>query len=191
MTEDDKSMNIEQLLTETRVVPLVQSDDPSVAIEISRALASGGLKVVEIVLRTDRALDCLREVTHQVSGVIAGAGTVLTAAQAEAALDNGAQFLVSPGLDDDIVKFFPASIGGGVTALKAFAGVFRSMRFIPTGGVSAQNLGEFLGVPTVLACGGSWLTPASAVEAGDFDAIKTLAEQAVMIVHSVRGQKNE
>jgi 2-dehydro-3-deoxyphosphogluconate aldolase/(4S)-4-hydroxy-2-oxoglutarate aldolase len=209
--------DIERLLAATPVVPLVQADDPELAIEISRALVGGGLKVVEVVFRTDRALDCLREVAAQVPGVIAGAGTVLNATQAESALDNGAKFLVSPGLDDDVVriateravplypgtmtateiqhaynlglrtvKFFPASIAGGVSALKAFSSVFRSMRFMPTGGVSAQNLSDYLSVPAVLACGGSWLTPADAVEAGNFDAIRELAEDAVRIAQKAR-----
>jgi 2-dehydro-3-deoxyphosphogluconate aldolase/(4S)-4-hydroxy-2-oxoglutarate aldolase len=195
----------------------VQADDPGLAIEISRALVGGGLKVVEVVFRTDRALDCLREVAAQIPGVIVGAGTVLSAAQAESALDNGAKFLVSPGLDDDVVriateravplypgtmtateiqhaynlglrtvKFFPASIAGGVPALKAFSSVFRSMRFMPTGGVSVQNLSDYLSVPAVLACGGSWLTPADAVEARNFDVIRKLAEDAVRIAQKAR-----
>ncbi len=210
-------MNLEKLLIAAPVVPLVQAEDPDVAVSISQALASGGLKVIEVVLRTERALDCLREVASQVADVIVGAGTVLTAAQAEQALDNGAKFLVSPGLEDGVVrvarerdvpvypgtvtaseiqraynlglrtvKFFPASIAGGVPALKAFAGVFREMRFMPTGGVSAENLADYLGVPAVLACGGSWLTPAKSIEARDFEAISKLASDAVNIAKSVR-----
>lgn len=211
-------MDIEELLNAAPVVPLVQADDPAVAVDVSRALAAGGLKIVEVVLRTDRALDCLHSVTTELPDILAGAGTVLTAAQAEAAFENGARFLVSPGLDDDVVrvarereapiypgtmtateiqhaynlglrtvKFFPASIAGGVPALKAFASVFREMRFMPTGGVSAQNLAAYLSVPAVLACGGSWLTPTSAIEAGDFDAIKKLARDALAIAQSARG----
>ena len=88
----------------------------------------------------------------------------------------------------DVVKFFPASIAGGIPAIKAVSGVFRTMRFMPTGGVSAANLAEFLAVPSVLACGGSWLTPADAVKAGDFDAITKLAEEAIAIAKSARGE---
>ena len=96
-------MNITELLTNNPVVPLVQADDPAVAVETSRALAAGGLKVAEVVFRTDRALECLRAVADEVPEMIAGAGTVLSAEQANAALDNGAQFIVSPGLDDGVV----------------------------------------------------------------------------------------
>lgn len=214
-------MHILDLLTRCPVVPLVQADDPEVAVKTSRALAAGGLQVAEVVFRTDRALECLRAVADEVPEVLAGAGTVLTAAQANAALDNGAKFIVSPGLDDgvvgvakerdvpvypgimtpsevqhaynlglDTVKYFPASIAGGVPGLKALSSVFRSMKFMPTGGVSAQNLAEFLAVPAVLACGGSWLTPGDAIKAGNYDAVTALAAEAVEIGNRARGQDN-
>jgi len=79
------------------------------------------------------------------------------------------------------VKFFPAGLAGGPKMLKAFSSVFRDMRFMPTGGVSAANLAEFLAIPSVLACGGSWLTPQAAVKDGDFTAITKLAREAVSI----------
>ena len=97
-------MNINELLSQNPVVPLVQADDPEIAVNISRALAAGGLKVAEVVFRTDRALECLQAVADEVPEMIAGAGTVLTAEQATAALDNGAKCIVSPGLDDGVVK---------------------------------------------------------------------------------------
>ncbi|MGI9222848.1 MAG: bifunctional 4-hydroxy-2-oxoglutarate aldolase/2-dehydro-3-deoxy-phosphogluconate aldolase [Woeseiaceae bacterium] len=214
-------MNINELLTNSPVVPLVQADDPAVAVKTSHALAAGGLPVVEVVFRTDRALECLQAVADEVPEMIAGAGTVLSADQANAALDNGAKFIVSPGLDDgvvgvakerdvpvypgimtpsevqhafnlglDTVKFFPASIAGGVPALKALASVFRTMRFMPTGGVSPTNLADFLAIPAVLACGGSWLTPADAIAAGNYDAITALATDAVDIARTARGKNN-
>ena len=211
-------MNITELLTNNPVVPLVQADDPAVAVDTSRALAAGGLQVAEVVFRTDRALECLQAVADEVPEMIAGAGTVLSAKQATAALEHGAKFIVSPGLDGGVVgvakehgvpiypgtmtpsevqhafnlglttvKFFPASIAGGVPALKALASVFRTMRFMPTGGVSPGNLADFLSVPAVLACGGSWLTPADRIEAGDYEAITKLAGEAVAIARKARG----
>ena len=212
------SININTTLQAVPVVPLVQSDDPSTAVQVSRALAAGGLTVAEVVFRTDRALECLQAVAEQVPEMIAGAGTVLTAEQANAAVDAGAKFIVSPGLDDgvvatakergvpvypgivtpsevqhahnlglDVVKFFPASIAGGVPALKALSSVFRHMRFMPTGGVSPGNLADFLAVPAVLACGGSWLTPAAAIADGDYDQVTALAKEAVEIARQARG----
>lgn len=212
-------MHINELLSKNPVVPLVQADDPDVAVKTSRALAAGGLKVAEVVLRTDRALDCLQAIASDVPETIAGAGTVLSVKQATAALENGAKFIVSPGLDEgvvgiardhgvpiypgimtpgelqrafnlglDIVKFFPASIAGGVPALKAFASVFRSMRFMPTGGISPGNLADYLSIPAVLACGGSWLTPADRIAAGDYEAVTKLATEAVAIARQARGE---
>ncbi len=210
-------MTINELLTNCPVGPLVQADEPAVAVNSSRALAAGGLKVVEVVFRTDRALECLQAVADESPDIVAGAGTVLNAEQASAALDNGAKFIVSPGLDDgvvefarqrgvpiypgivtpselqrafnlglDTVKFFPASIAGGVPALKALASVFRSMRFMPTGGVGPENLADYLSIPAVIACGGSWLTPADAIAAGNFDSITKLAAEAVELARSAR-----
>ncbi len=217
--EQDVSVDINKTLQAVPVVPLVQSDDPAIAVQISRALAAGGLTVAEVVFRTDRALECLKAVADEVPEMIAGAGTVLSANQANAAVDAGAQFIVSPGLDDgvvavakergvpvypgivspselqhaynlglDTVKFFPASIAGGVPAIKALASVFRTMRFMPTGGVSPGNLAEYLAVPAVLACGGSWLTPAAAIASGDYDQITKLAQEAVRIATQARGE---
>ncbi len=212
--------NINQVLETLPVVPLVQAEDPSLAVDISRALVEGGLTVIEVVFRTARALECLRAVADDVPEIIAGAGTVLSAEQAQQAIDNGARFVVSPGLDDgvvetcqkadvpvypgiytpseiqhacnlglDVVKFFPASIAGGVPAINAVAGVFRSMKFIPTGGISAGNLADYLAVPSVLACGGSWLTPADAIAAGEFQTVTRLAEEAIKIARQAKGEK--
>lgn len=218
MGGNNVTIDINNTLQAVPVVPLVQSDDPATAVRVSRALAAGGLTVAEVVFRTDRALECLQAVADDVPEMIAGAGTVLTAEQADAAVDAGAKFIVSPGLDDgvvaaarargvpvypgivtpsevqhaynlglDVVKFFPASIAGGVPALKALSSVFRHMRFMPTGGVSPGNLADFLAVPAVLACGGSWLTPAAAIADGDFEQITTLAKEAVEIAARARG----
>jgi 2-dehydro-3-deoxyphosphogluconate aldolase/(4S)-4-hydroxy-2-oxoglutarate aldolase len=84
------------------------------------------------------------------------------------------------------VKFFPAKLAGGVPMLKAFSSVFRDMQFMPTGGVSADNLKDFLAVPSVIGCGGSWLTPGDAIAAGDYAAITKLAQEAVAIAQTAR-----
>jgi len=199
------------------VVPLVQADKPEAAVASARALLAGGLGVIEVVLRTDRALVCLQQVVDSVPGAIVGAGTVLNADQARAAIDAGAAFIVSPGLDEavvhvaqaadlpvfpgiatatelqrawnlglDTVKFFPASLAGGTAMLKALAAVFRGVRFMPTGGVSAANLAEYLAVPAVFACGGSWLTPAAEIKAGNYAAITLLAQEALAIAIEAR-----
>ncbi|QUL38011.1 bifunctional 4-hydroxy-2-oxoglutarate aldolase/2-dehydro-3-deoxy-phosphogluconate aldolase [Erythrobacter sp. JK5] len=200
------------------VVPLVNESDPGKALATAEALKAGGLGVIEVVLRSDGALEGMKRMLAEGEGMIVGAGTVLTLDMAKEVHQAGAEFIVCPGLVDDIahycidqkipfypgtmtagevqrayalglreVKFFPASLAGGVPMLKAFASVFREMRFMPTGGVSAGNLAEFLAVEQVLACGGSWLTPKDAVGSGDFAAVTRLAEEAVAIARAARG----
>jgi len=210
--------DITSRLVAAPVVPLIQADDPTVAVATAHALAKGGLTVLEVVLRTQAALDCLEALCALDDDIVVGAGTVLNAGKTQECLDRGAAFIVSPGLDEgsvklaqengvpiypgvmtpseamragnlglDVVKFFPASIAGGVPALKALGSVFGGMKFMPTGGVSAANLHEFLALPSVLACGGSWLTPKSAIAEGNFDEVTRLAREALEIANKVRG----
>jgi len=193
------------------------TDAPS-GIRTARALVDGGLTVVEVVLRTPAAIDCLGEIAQAVPDAIVGAGTVLGEEQAAAVLDRGARFLVSPGLYEPVVrlahdagvpvfpgvataseaqqawnlglrtlKFFPASLAGGTAMIRALGAVFRDVRFMPTGGVSAANLADYLALPNVLACGGSWLTPADAIAQGRFDAVTALAREAVAVARAARG----
>jgi 2-dehydro-3-deoxyphosphogluconate aldolase/(4S)-4-hydroxy-2-oxoglutarate aldolase len=211
------SEKILERLEAAPVVPLIQADEAGVAVKVAQALVEGGLTVVEVVLRTDSALHCLQAIANDVPGVIAGAGTVLDGAQARAAADAGARFLVSPGLHDSVVaaasehglplypgvatateaqrawnmglrllKFFPAAQAGGIPMVRALSSVFRELKFMPTGGVSAANLADYLALPQVFACGGSWLTPADAVARGDFRAITKLAREAVAIARSTK-----
>lgn len=212
---------LDERLADAPIVPLIQAEDAETAVRIGEALVAGGLTVVEVVLRTDAALRCLEAVCRSVPEALVGAGTVLSRAQAHAAVKAGAQFIVSPGLDDAVVgvakeeglpafpgvatateiqrafnlglrtvKFFPAGAAGGTAMIKALGAAFRDMRFMPTGGVSAGNLAEYLALPQVAACGGSWIAPASAVAKGDFGRITTLAAEAVAIAAGVRSRQN-
>lgn len=206
------------MLARCGVVPLIQAETSESALAIAGALQAAGMPLVEVVQRTDASLDCLSSIARQLPKLVTGAGTVLSAAQAEACIAAGARFLVSPGLDDEVVevarrhdidvfpgimtpselqhahklelevvKFFPASTAGGVSALKALASVFRTMRFMPTGGISASNLAEYLSLPSVLACGGSWMTPAEAIAGGDFERVTQLAAEALAIAARAKG----
>ncbi|MBL2757532.1 bifunctional 4-hydroxy-2-oxoglutarate aldolase/2-dehydro-3-deoxy-phosphogluconate aldolase, partial [Klebsiella pneumoniae] len=131
--------------------------------------------------------------------------------QLKAVTEAGAQFAISPGLTESLLKaatedgtiplipgistvselmlgmqyglkefkFFPAEANGGVKALQAIAGPFGHIRFCPTGGISPANYRDYLALNSVLCIGGSWLVPADALEAGDYDRITTLAREAV------------
>ena len=208
--------NLNDVLKTSPVVPLVQSNDPDQAVKISQALLDGGLKVLEVVLRTDEAFDCLEKIAKEFPNVQVGAGTVLSGEHAQRAIDCGAKFIVSPGLTENVVKvtqshdmpilpgiasatelqtawnmglrtvkFFPAALAGGPKMLGALSSVFRDVQFMPTGGVSAANLTEYLAVPAVLACGGSWLTPKDAIAAGDFAAVTKFAKEALALSQNV------
>jgi len=205
-------------LAQAPVVPLIQADDPDIAIKTAQALVDGGLTVIEVVLRTSAAMECLKQIVKSVPEALVGAGTVLSKKQAEAVLQAGAQFIVSPGLHAPVVqvaqsagvpvfpgvatasecqsawnlglrtvKFFPATLAGGIPMLKALSSVFGDVSFMPTGGVSAANLPDFLALPSVLACGGSWLTPKAEIAQGKFEVVTQLAAEAVAIAQKVRG----
>lgn len=204
-------------LRQAPVVPLVAPTDTESAIRTTRALVDGGLTVIEVVLRSPVAMACLGEVARAVPDAIVGAGTVLSEEQASEALEQGARFLVLPGLYEPVVrmaqaedvpvfpgvstateaqqawnmglrvlKFFPASLAGGTAMLKALGSVFGQVSFMPTGGISPANLGEYLALPSVVACGGSWLTPQAAIEAGDYATITRLAGEALAIAANTR-----
>ena len=204
-------------LRKSPIVPLVQSNDPEVALETARALMLGGIHVIEVVLRTTEALASLQKIAKELPLVSVGAGTVLNANQAEKAIDHGAKFIVSPGLNENVVsvsvannipvlpgvatatelqkawnmdlrtvKFFPAGLAGGPKMLKALSSVFKDMEFMPTGGVNAATLADYLSVPAVLACGGSWLTPNDAIALSDFETITTIAKEALSIAAQAR-----
>jgi len=85
-----------------------------------------------------------------------------------------------------VLKFFPAEALGGVKMLKAIGGPYRDVKFIPTGGINSDNFADYLALPQVLACGGSWLVKKQTISAGKFETITTLAQEARQIVASVR-----
>ncbi|MGA9347475.1 MAG: bifunctional 4-hydroxy-2-oxoglutarate aldolase/2-dehydro-3-deoxy-phosphogluconate aldolase [Anaerolineae bacterium] len=102
---------------------------------------------------------------------------VLTPTEIDMALDRGLR----------ILKFFPAEAMGGIAVLKAISAPYRGVKFIPTGGISKDNLADYLTLPSVHCCGGSWLVKASLISAGKFDEITRLTQEAVSIVRRVRG----
>lgn len=205
----------EKKLAEYRLVPVVVLNRAESAPPLAQACLDGGLPCLEITLRSDCALDAIRE-AKKTNGVLVGAGTVLTAEQCGAAAEAGADFIVSPGFDDEVLreskrrnllylpgcvtpteiqraraaglrsfKFFPASCFGGIKTLKAYASVFQDMTAMPTGGVNAENLAEFLSLKNVMACGGSWLATGEMIESGRFDAIQNNVSAAVETIRKL------
>ena len=180
-------MTIEEIMRTAPVIPVLVVDRLEDAVPMAEALVAGGLRVLEVTLRTPVALDAIRAM-REVDGAIVGAGTVVDQEQLQAAIDAGAQFIVSPGLTEalgraairaevpflpgiatagDIMrglelglehfKFFPAEANGGIPALKALAGPFGGLKFCPTGGVKQDTAAHWLAIEQVLCVGGSWL----------------------------------
>ncbi|TFF11418.1 bifunctional 4-hydroxy-2-oxoglutarate aldolase/2-dehydro-3-deoxy-phosphogluconate aldolase [Cellulosimicrobium funkei] len=199
-------------IARARVVPVVVVDDAAQSVLVASALRDGGLPVAEVTFRTAGARAAIEAIAREVPDVLVGAGTVVTAAQVDEAVDAGARFLVSPGLSAavvrraqelgvpvvpgvatpsdviaaldlglDVVKLFPANVVGGPAAVKAFSAPFPGLRFVPTGGVSAANLLDYLALPAVLAAGGSWMVDAALVRAGDTVEITRRTREAVAL----------
>ena len=201
--------NTLELIQYGPVIPVIVINRLEDAVPMAQALVDGGVRVLEVTLRTPIALQCMEAIAKAVPGAILGAGTVRSPADAQAAKDAGCTFAVSPGYTSAIgaacekiglpllpgtatgsevmqanadglffLKFFPAVQAGGVNLLKALAGPFTDVVFCPTGGITLATAPEFLALPNVKVCGGSWLTPADAVAAKDWKRITQLAKQA-------------
>jgi 2-dehydro-3-deoxyphosphogluconate aldolase / (4S)-4-hydroxy-2-oxoglutarate aldolase len=205
-------MNLIQLASHGPVIPVIVIHRLEDAVPMAQALVEGGVRVLEITLRTPVALKCMSAITAAVPQAIVGAGTVRTVNDAKAAFDAGCRFAVSPGYTEAIgracrdlglpllpgvatasevmaanadglnfLKFFPATAAGGIPMLKALHGPFPDVVFCPTGGITLQTAPQFLALPNVKVCGGSWLTPADAVEAGNWKRITELAREASIL----------
>ena len=197
-------------LNKVGIVPVVVINNVEDAAPLAKALCAGGLPCAEVTFRTAAAKEAIKIMTETCPEMIVGAGTVLNAEQVDAAVEAGATFIVSPGLNPntvkycqkigvpitpgtssptdieqaielglDVVKFFPAEQSGGLAKIKAMAAPYVNMKFMPTGGISAKNINEYLSFNKIIACGGSWMVPAKLVDEKKFDEIEKLTREAV------------
>jgi 2-dehydro-3-deoxyphosphogluconate aldolase/(4S)-4-hydroxy-2-oxoglutarate aldolase len=201
-------------LTRRGIVAVIRAGSADAAVAAAGALADGGVTAVEVSFTTPGAADAIARLAAD-DRLLVGAGTVLTREQARLAIDSGARYLISPhpceaalqagddagvlvvpgvftaaevvawGPRTPLLKLFPASLGGP-DLLRALRGPFPSQRFMPSGGVSASNVGAWLAAgATVLAAGGD-LCPAAAADAGDRDEIARRARAYREALDSVR-----
>jgi 2-dehydro-3-deoxyphosphogluconate aldolase/(4S)-4-hydroxy-2-oxoglutarate aldolase len=199
--------SIGQIMRIAPVIPVLVIEYVTEARALAEALVEGGLRVIEVTLRTPAGLRAIEEM-RQVPGAIVGAGTVTNPDQLEDALAAGSEFIVSPGLTErlarvaigkqvpflpgiatasdimrgldlglDHFKFFPATAAGGIRALKALGAPFKQCRFCPTGGISAETAPEWLALKSVLCVGGSWIAPRGL----GLDEVRALAAQAAAL----------
>ncbi len=200
------------------IVPVVVLEDAKDAEPLAKALVEGGLPCAEVTFRTAAAADAIKKMVEAYPEILVGAGTVLTTEQVDRAVAAGAKFIVSPGLNPevvqycldkdipvtpgtqtpsemeqamamglDFVKFFPAEPAGGLKMIKAVAAPYVNLTFMPTGGINAGNVRDYLAYERIVACGGSWMVPKNLVKEGRFEEIKALVAEAAEIVKEIRG----
>lgn len=190
------------------VLPVLVIDDPALAVPLASALWQGGIRVLEVTLRTGPALEVIRHIRQELPEVVVGAGTVLSARQMQQAQQAGAQFAVSPGFTPALAEaatgqqmpwlpgvqtaseVMQAREAGfrqlklfpagerGLELLDSYAGPFQDVVFCPSGGINPASLARYLERPNVICCGGSWLAPRVLVEAREWPTITGLARQA-------------
>lgn len=210
-------MDILGMLGELGIFPVVKIEDSGMASGLAEALALGGLPCAEITFRTTAAEESIRRIRAEQPGVLVGAGTVLSVAQAEQAAAAGARFIVSPGFNPlvvdwclenklivipgiatpsdvmqalnrglTILKFFPAEALGGMSYLEAISAALPGVKFIPTGGITPENMVAWLKIPCVHAVAGSWLASSKILAERNFGKVTALAAQAVANVKLAR-----
>ena len=201
-------MTLLEIMRTSAVIPVIAIDDPDHAVPLAKALVAGGIRVLEVTLRTPHGLGAIRAMSA-VEGAIVGVGTLTQPEEFAAARDAGAVFGVSPGLTDALIgaakssglpllpgvmtpsevmkareqgfrqlKLFPAVPAGGVGMLNGIGGPLPDVTFCPTGGISQETAPAFLALKNVACVGGSWLTPKDAMAAGDWDRITAIAKAA-------------
>lgn len=203
------------------VVPVAVIENEEDAIPVVKALVKGGIDCIEITFRTDSAKDVIQIITDQYPEMLVGAGTVISCIQAEEAIDAGAKFIVSPGINREIVeyvkyrkvlsipgvmtpteietaigleleylKYFPAEALGGIKMLNALCAPYAQVRFMPTGGVTFDNLDKYLKHKKVFACGGSWLIKKEWLDNKQYEMITKETKRTIDLVNAIRVCEN-
>ena len=205
---------LNEQLANLKVIPVIAINRAEDAIPLGKALVENGMPCAEITLRTECAIEAIRIMRKEFPDMLIGSGTVLTNEQVDASIEAGVDFIVSPGFNPRTVqycidkgvaivpgvnnpslveqamemglrtlKFFPAEPSGGTGMLKALTAVY-PVKFMPTGGVSLKNVDEYLSIPSVLACGGTWMVPTNLIDEGKWDELGKLVRDAVAHVNA-------
>ncbi|MCP5538024.1 MAG: bifunctional 4-hydroxy-2-oxoglutarate aldolase/2-dehydro-3-deoxy-phosphogluconate aldolase [Akkermansiaceae bacterium] len=210
------NQEIARQLESHKLVPVIVLDDAKDAAPLAEALVSGGLPVAEVTMRTSAALDAMREISkhpdvllgagtvctaQQVDQAVdCGAKYIICPGMHDEVVVRCQELgvLVIPGVITpsdiaramshglEVVKFFPAEAFGGAKTLKAMAAPYGDMKFVPTGGINEGNVMDYLSMPCVSACGGSWMVERSLIQAGDFSEIESRVRGAVALVRGTK-----
>ncbi|MCW8331540.1 bifunctional 4-hydroxy-2-oxoglutarate aldolase/2-dehydro-3-deoxy-phosphogluconate aldolase [Photobacterium sp. SDRW27] len=204
-----------ETLRALRVMPVIQIEDAKDAVKLAQVLSDNGLPAAEITFRSEAAAESIRLIREALPDLILCAGTVLTPAQVDLAVEAGADFIVSPGFNPTTVKyclekgikiipgvnspsqveqalelgvtalkFFPAEASGGINMLKSLTGPYGNIQLMPTGGVKPTNLMDYLAIPQVIACGGTWIAPTAAIRDNDWDTIAENVRETSKLVNA-------
>lgn len=195
---------VKQRLSEFKIVPVITINNANKAVKLAQVLVENGLPCAEVTFRTPVAAQAIKNMREAYPDMLIGSGTVLTTKQVDESIEAGVDFVVSPGLNPttvkycqqrgvqivpgvnnpslveqamelglDTLKFFPAEPSGGINMLKALIAVY-PVSFMPTGGVSSKNVNDYLAIPEVFACGGSWMIPTDLIDDEKWDELATL-----------------
>ncbi|WP_105901208.1 bifunctional 4-hydroxy-2-oxoglutarate aldolase/2-dehydro-3-deoxy-phosphogluconate aldolase [Vibrio gangliei] len=204
--------SIKQRLSEIKVVPVIAIKDADKAVKLAQVLVENGLPCAEVTFRTPAAAQAIKNMREAYPDMLIGSGTVLTTKQVDESIEAGVDFVVSPGLNPttvkycqqrgvtivpgvnnpslveqamelglDTLKFFPAEPSGGVNMLKALTAVY-PVSFMPTGGVSPKNVNDYLAIPAVFACGGTWMIPTDLIDNEKWDELAALVADVAKVI---------
>ncbi|MDY5654030.1 MAG: bifunctional 4-hydroxy-2-oxoglutarate aldolase/2-dehydro-3-deoxy-phosphogluconate aldolase [Erysipelotrichaceae bacterium] len=210
-------MDILKKIHAAGIVPVVALNNKEDAAPLAEALCKGGLPVAEVTFRTTCAKQVMINMKKACPEMLIGAGTVLSTKQVDEAIECGAEFIVSPGLNPEVVsycvnknipivpgcanpsdieialsygldtvKFFPAEPLGGLKMIKALAGPYTNVKFMPTGGINENNISDYLAYDKIVACGGTWMVDKEAIKNKDFKKIENLTRNAVLKMLNIR-----
>lgn len=213
---DDRRQRVRAVLETGPLIPVITLERAEHALPLAEALVEGGIRVLEITLRTPHGLPAIEQLVSRLpEDVVVGAGTITDPASYHRAESAGARFVVSPGLTPRLLeyglsaeapllpgvatvselmlgyelgyrsfKFFPAAVAGGVAALEAISPLFPDVGFCPTGGIRKDTARDYLGIPSVCAVGGTWLTPGKLVSQGRWAEIAELTRNSLLACRS-------
>ncbi|MGF1720482.1 bifunctional 4-hydroxy-2-oxoglutarate aldolase/2-dehydro-3-deoxy-phosphogluconate aldolase [Vibrio kyushuensis] len=204
---------LSERLSEIKVVPVIAIKDASKAAKLAEVLVENGLPCAEVTFRTEQAFDAIKVMREAFPDMLIGSGTVLTSEQVDQSIEAGVDFVVSPGFNPTTVKycqqrnitivpgvntpslveqamemglrtlkFFPAEPSGGVGMLKALTAVY-PVKFMPTGGVNPSNINDYLAIPSVLACGGTWMVPNDLIDNEKWDELAKLVSEVSGVIN--------
>ena len=210
-------MEMMKRIEEMGIVPVVVIEDAEQALPLAEALCAGGLPCAEVTFRTEAAKDAIREMKKKENmlvgaGTVLTISQVEEAVEAGAEFIVSPGFnkkvvryckekgiTIIPGVctptevemaleeNLEVVKFFPAEAAGGIAMIKAMSAPYASVRFMPTGGITAENLTDYLSFDKVIACGGSFMVSKKLIAEKQFDKIEELAKEAVALCKKIRG----